>query len=82
MRFALDGAGPADAWDPFCAELALELAGTTLGSVTPVDCEGQWDWGMITERVVRQLGDRFHDATRGADPGARALPAPERARGR
>jgi glycosyltransferase involved in cell wall biosynthesis len=82
VRFALDGGAPADAWDPFCGELALELAGTTLGSVTPVDCEGQWDWGMITERVVRQLGDRFHDATRGADPGARALPASERARGR
>jgi glycosyltransferase involved in cell wall biosynthesis len=82
MRFALDGDAPSDARDPFCGELALELAGTTLGSVTPVDCEGQWDWGLITERVVRQLGDRFHDATRGADGDARALPAPGRARGR
>ena len=81
LGFSLDGDGPANAEDFFSGELAVELAGTTLGSVTPVDCEGQWDWGVITERVVRELGDRFHDATRGGDPDARTLPAPERARG-
>jgi glycosyltransferase involved in cell wall biosynthesis len=82
MRFALDAAGPAENYDPFCGELAVEIAGTTLGSVVPVECEGQWDWGTISERVVRQLGERFHDATRRGDaPGARALRAPERARG-
>jgi glycosyltransferase involved in cell wall biosynthesis len=82
LRFALDADGPASAEDFFYGELAVELAGTTLGSVTPVDCEGQWDWAIITERVVRELGDPFHEATRGGDPDARALPAPERAPGR
>jgi hypothetical protein len=64
LGVALDAGGPLRPRPGgLSLELAVELAGSTLGSVVPVECEGQWDWSVITDRVVRELGDRFHEAS-------------------
>ena len=63
LHVSLDRPTPTGiAGSPRAVELDISTAGAVIGRVTAIDPGTQWEWELVTERVVKRLGDDIRAA--------------------
>jgi hypothetical protein len=63
LHLSLDRPTPTGIADsPGAVELDISTAGAVIGRVTASDPGSQWEWELVTERVVKRLGDDIRTA--------------------